>query len=150
MNRFIALLLFVLGAQIAFSQSGAEDPYAERLVSSLVDRHSAPIISMQEKAVNRLGDGAAVGLIRRVGVQPPATAEEVQSILLVIRMAFAAPQIISSHADHEPKAALLLLAYLRYLPVSANIKGEIDQTRSYVQQQVNDYKAKSEKTSLGS
>jgi len=36
---------------------------------------------MQEKAVNRLGDRAAVGLIRYVGGQVPATSQEFERIL---------------------------------------------------------------------
>jgi hypothetical protein len=142
-NRLLTLLLvFVLGGQFALCQANPEDPYGEKLVSSFVDHPGAPVISMQEKTVNRLGDGAAVGLIRRLGTHPPATPEELQRILTVVKMAFAIPQIIRSEADREPKATLLLLSYLGYLPASASIKGEIEQTRSYVQQQVNDYKFK--------
>jgi hypothetical protein len=143
MNRLLVLLLaFGLGGQLAFSQANPEDPYAEKLVSVFLERHGYPILITQVQAVNRLGDGAAVGLIRRIGAKPPATSDEVQRMLGVIKMAFAAPQTISSDANREPKATLILLSYLGYLPASTYVKGEIEQTRNYVQQQLSDYKSK--------
>lgn len=136
--------LIIMFCAIGFASVGyanSQDPYSETLVSTLASR-SAPIASMQEKAVNRLGDGAAVGLIRHIGAQTPATPHEIEGILFVVRMAFAAPEIISAGADREPKATLLLLSYLNYLPASSSVRGEVERTRSYVMQQLEEYKRK--------
>ncbi len=142
MKRLVLVILLTCG-QLGLCQKDSQDPYAEKLVTSFVTPSGTPIIySMQEKAVNRLGDRAAIGLIRHMSAQAPATPQEVVRIISVIRMAYAAPEVISSDADREPKATLLLLSYLSLLPASGISKAEIDNTRSYVVRQITDYRAK--------
>ena len=143
MKRFIVLVMLLASVQPGFCQGDSQDPYAEKLVASFVTAPGTPIIySMQEKAVNRLGDRAAVGLIRHVSAQIPATPQEFERILGVIKMAYAAPEVISSDADREPKATLLLLAYLNFLPTAGDSKAEVERTRAYVMRQTTDYKLK--------
>jgi hypothetical protein len=143
MKKLIAILVvFLTSGHTGFSQEGSQDPYSEKLVTTLASRN-APIISMQEKAINRLGDRAAIGFVRHLGgSQSPSTPQEVQGILFVIRMAFASPEIISSEADREPKATSILLTYLSSLQTSNGVKQEIQQTRQFVEQQIKDYKLK--------
>lgn len=142
MKQFVLVTVLICG-QMGFSQSDSQDPYAEKLVSSFVTPSGTLIIlSMQEKAVGRLGDRAAVGLIRHIGAQVPATPQELGRILNVIKMAYAVPEAISSDADRDPKATSLLLAYLSSLPMSGNSKAEVENTRAYVVRQITDYKAK--------
>jgi hypothetical protein len=136
---FAALIVFCTIGQTGFSQQSTQDPYSEQLVSALASR-TTPLISMQEKAVNRLGDRAAIGLVRRLGVQTPSRPEEIEGILFVVRMAFATPQTIDSDADREPKATSMLLTYLGCLQASTGLKEEIQQTRTFIDQQVKDYK----------
>jgi hypothetical protein len=147
MKRLIAtLVVFLAVGHTGFSQEGSQDPYSEKLVAVLASRN-APVISMQEKAVNRLGDRAAIGFVRHLGGgQTPSTPQEVEGILFVIRMAFAAPGIISSEADREPKATSMLLTYLGSLQTSNGVKQEIQQTRQFVEQQIKDYKLKQTET----
>jgi len=76
------------------------------------------------------------------GSLTPSTAQEIEGILFVIRMAFAAPAIINSEADREPKATSMLLTYLSSLQISNGVKQEIQQTRQFVEQQIKDYKLK--------
>lgn len=57
-------------------------------------------------------------------------------------MAYAAPDVISTDADREPKATLLLLSYLNLLPLTADSKAQVENTRAYVVQQITAYKAK--------
>ena len=84
----VALLVFCAVGEIGLTEESSKDPYSERLVSAVASR-TAPLISMQEKAINRLGDAAAIGLIRHVGVQVPSTPQEIEGILLVVRMPLA-------------------------------------------------------------
>lgn len=142
MKPVFSLIVLLATANSVFAQTASPDPYAEKLVTSLVTSgDNTPILSVQEKAINRLGDSAAMGLIRYVGTQTP-TPKQITKILSVINMAFAAPEAINSDADREPKATLLLLSYLSLLPTGVNAKGEIAHTQSYIQQQISDYKAK--------
>lgn len=137
----VALIMFCAIGQTSFGQEGSKDPYFEELVNMLASR-TTPLVSMQEKAVNRLGDRAAIGLVRHLGVHTPSTSQEVEGVLFVIRMAFASPQTISSDADREPKATLVLLAYLNFLPASKDLKTEIEHTRVYVVRQIDAYQRK--------
>jgi len=137
-NGAAAILIFFVFAPVSFCQDLSQDPYSEQLISVLVSG-DRPVLSMQEKAVNRLGDAAVIGLIRHFGTQIPITSREARGALLVIRLAFSAPEIIRSDADREPKAAFVLLTYLGYLPASNGLKQEIQDTRAFVEQQVREY-----------
>lgn len=139
------LVVFLAVGHTGFGQEGPQDPYSEKLVAALASRN-APLISMQEKAINRLGDRAAIGFARHLGGQTPSTPQEVEGILFVIRMAFASPEIIGPEADREPKATSMLLTYLAILQTSNGIKQEIQQTRQFVEQQIKDYKLKQTET----
>jgi hypothetical protein len=141
--KHLVLAMLLASGQLAFCQGETQDSYAEKLVASIVTAPPhTPILTMQQKAVGRLGDRAAVGLIRHIGAQVPATPQELERILNVIKMAYAVPEAISSDADREPKATSLLLSYLRSLPMSENSKAEVENTRAYVVRQITDYKAK--------
>ena len=50
--------------------------------------------------------------------------------------------MISTDADREPKATLLLLSYLNLLPLTADSRAQVENTRAYVVQQMTAYKAK--------
>ena len=143
MKQFVLVTVLIWG-QMGFSQNESQDPYAEKLVSSFVTPSGTLIIySMQEKAVHRLGDRAAVGLIRHMGAQVPATPQELERILNVVKMAYAVPEAISSDDDREPKATSLLLSYLGSLPMSGGAKkAEVEDTRAYVSRQIANYKLK--------
>ena len=137
----VSLMVFCALVEVALAGEGSKDPYSEELVT-VIARRTAPLISMQEKVINRLGDAAAIGLIRHAGVQAPSTPGEIEGILFVVRMAFGAPDIISTGADREPKATLVLLSWLTTLPVSDKLKGRIEETRAYVLRQIENYKRK--------
>jgi len=142
MKRLVLFVLFAFG-QLGICQQASQDPYAEKLVGSFVSRAGTPIIlSMQEKALNRLGDRAALGLARNMGAQVPASPQELDRILSVVRMAFAVPEAINSDVDREPKATSMLLSYLSLLPLQGNAKAEVEDTRVYVSRQIAEYKAK--------
>ena len=142
MKRLVLVMLLACG-QLGFCQQDSRDPYAEKLVTSFVTPAGTPIIySMQEKAVNRLGDCAALGLIRHMGAQIPTSPQELEGILGVIKMAYAVPEAISFDGDREPKATSMLLSYLSLLPVSGNAKAEVEDTRAYVIKQIAEYRAK--------
>ena len=143
MKRLLVVVMVLGAGQLGFCQGDSQDPYAEKLVTSFVSLPGTPILySMQEKAVNRLGDRAAIGLIRYLGAEAPSTSKQVERILGVIKMAYAAPAAITSDADRQPKATLLLLAYLNYSPVSNKMRIDLEQTRTYVLRQIESYKRK--------
>jgi hypothetical protein len=87
--------------------------------------------SVDEKILNRSGDLAAVAVTKSVSAQEMNSSEKARQILLILHMAFEAPQIISSSCGRTPTAALLLLDelertdYGRQPNVIANARFEI-------------------------
>lgn len=140
---FIILVVLFAGGVPGLAQKLPQGPYAEKLVAALVDSNGTVVLlTMQEKAINGLGDAAAIGLVRHLAGNTPRTAQEIHRILFVLKMAFAVLDIIDWDADREPKATMLLLSYLRLRPQSAKAKGEIESTRSYIGQQLKTYEIK--------
>jgi len=143
MKRLILLITVLLAGPFGFCQAGPQDPYAEKLVASFVSPPGTPIFySMQVKAVRALGDRAAIGAIRVLGDQPP-TAQQIERILSILKMAYENPEGISTDWDREPKATLLLLEFLQSSQVvksSKKLSTELNEARTYVQRQVEDYK----------
>jgi hypothetical protein len=106
----------------------------------LADTGRAPIPGFIETLVTRLGDGAAVGVIqylggRRVSVSDDAISrEEVERILAIVRMAFAAPSVIQLEENRMPKATLILLRYLRLVSAPGSLREDIDSTSRFVEE----------------
>lgn len=142
MKRFVVLVVILVAGHWAFCQSNSqEDPYEERLVAYFIGTPGTVVYySMQVKAVNRLGDGAAIGVMRYLGEQSLTSPEEGTRILGLIKMAYAAPEAIRSDSDREPKATLVLLKYLSYSTISKKLQPEIEQTRGYIIKQLEEYK----------
>src|SRR5215471_7825873 len=106
---------------------------AEQTVSTLLaDDGHAPIVGFVETMVGRLGDGAAVGVIQYIGERKDSVSEdsvspeEIRRILDILRMSFAAPQIIEAPQNRSPKATLVLLKYLSALPAARGAKADLD------------------------
>jgi hypothetical protein len=116
----------------ACCQVGADskDLYAESTVAPVLrDSGNNVLTSSTEKAINRLGDRAAVGIMRRIGGESPTKPEEVRRILSVIKLAFAVPDIITYDGDRAPRATSFLLDSLSRLPASAGLQDEIQNVR---------------------
>jgi hypothetical protein len=62
-----------------------------------------------ESILNRSGDLAAVALMRSVSVQEMTLPERRRQILLILHLAFEAPQLIVESSNRTPTAAMLLL-----------------------------------------
>lgn len=132
-----ALAILVSVSSAAVSQADSSDPYGEQLVASLMK--SRYLFSVVEKKINRSGDRAAIAIIRSIGTERPLTSKDIEQICFIIRLAFEAPQIISTDNDRQPRATLLLLSYLSYLPAAKESKDIIFHTQSYVVQQTKEY-----------
>jgi hypothetical protein len=140
MKLLFALAILVSVSSAAVCQTDSSDPYAEQLVAPLMK--GGPLISVVEKNINRSGDRAAIGVIRNIGMERPLVSKDIEQICFIIRLAFAVPQIISTDTDRQPRATLLLLSYLSYLPAAKESRDIIFQTQSYVIQQAKEYNIK--------
>jgi hypothetical protein len=129
----LALLLIVFpGASLCQTASQTEPERAVRIILQQLAQggYDGPAVG----PVNRLGDAASVALTQIFGGQKPSS-KEIENILMVIRMAFAAPQIVEVELDRQPRSTLFVLQYLEFLPVDAKLKGKIRETRRFVIEQ---------------
>jgi len=129
------LLLLLIGSLFADAQTclDQDDPYAERAIQSALSLNGVSL-SFTEKAINRLGDRAALGLMRAMSNQPLTTPDQVRGVLSIIRNSFAAPRVIALDADRKPKATLFLLKYLQVLPISRSLTAEVSKTKAFIVQ----------------
>ena len=81
-----------------------------------------------EKSLERLGDNAAIELIRIFEGRDLSPAE-IRSALLIVDLSFAAPRVIAAESDRKPRATLLLLRYLDYQAREPELKDKILQTK---------------------
>ncbi len=93
-------------------------------------------VSFTEKEINRLGDRAAIGIMRMVADQPLTQPGQVKIVLSILQDAFRVPGIITVDADRQPKATLFLLASLQNLSISRDLTAEIGQTKAFVSREV--------------
>ncbi len=118
----IALLLLMLG-----SANAQDDPYSENLVREAM---TTPVItSFMEKAVSRLGDRAAIAIIRTLGDKGLQDAAQANTVLFVLQTAFSVPQNITEPTDRDPKATLFMLRWMSELPIGRELANGIDKTR---------------------
>jgi hypothetical protein len=129
------LLLLLLCPRSATTTTNAEDdPYGEQAVRNALSSNGVTL-SFTEKAINRLGDRAAVGLMRILADKTVTSPDQVKSILSILRTAFSAPSVIAVEADRQPRATLFLLQSLESVQVSnRDVIAEIGKTRTLILQ----------------
>jgi len=115
---------------LAEAAADEDDVYGERTVAAAMQPPGISL-SFTEKGVNRLGDRAAIGLIRLLGRRSLDRAQ-IEKALTILRAAFGAPRIISRAPDREPKATLFLLDCLKNMPTSRGLESDIARTRDSV------------------
>jgi hypothetical protein len=67
-----------------------------------------------EKILNRSGDLAAMTVTKSVTVQEMKSPEKARQILLILHLAFAAPELVADSCNRTPTVALLLLDELEH------------------------------------
>lgn len=136
-SKALCLLFLLLTlSQIVVSQipgdlSDQNDLYAEHVVRNALLANGVSF-SFTEKEINKLGDRAAIGLIRIIGQEPLANPDQITSMLGILQTAFSAPNIIVSDADRYPRATLFLLTCLKGMPSSRTLAAEIEQVKRFV------------------
>jgi hypothetical protein len=140
MKPLFLCLVLLLWPQFGITQSGpvpsnsnpdGEDPYAEQTIRMAISLPGISVSSI-EKLLNRLGDRAAIGIMRVMADQPLTRPDQIKTLLSILRDAFRVPGIVTVDADRQPKATLFLLRSLQNLPISRDLKTEIDQTKAFV------------------
>jgi hypothetical protein len=87
------------------------------------------------QAIQMLGDGTSVGVLKTVSPEDLTKPEMVKAYLKVIRIVFSEPQWIVCPEDKTPAVTIFLLDYLREQVEDKELPGEIDSTKEYVLKQ---------------
>jgi hypothetical protein len=112
---------------------GQNRDMAEQTVrNALQDLSEGQYTGSTEKNLERLGDSAAIELIRVIQGHD-LSSSEIKNALLILEMSFASPRTIEIASDQKPRAALLLLRYLEYQTAEPELKNSIHQTKKSIE-----------------
>jgi hypothetical protein len=135
-RRFIipcVLLLFFAGVSARRAAAQDDTAYDTSLVKSAL-QDNALGVSIIEKRVNRLGDRAAIALIRVLEDSDLKNPQKVKRVLQVIRVAFLHPNLITSEEDKKPKFTLLFLEHVGSEVKDSALKREISDLTKFVKE----------------
>ncbi len=135
MKRFLLPIIFILMTYTAFAQECSNDDFVSfcETKTAVFRLLSYPAYTgSDEKVLNRAGDMAALAVIRSVSMEDLNSPEKARQILLILNMAFAAPQLIAADSNRRPTAAMLLLDHLNNTNYKQHVN-EIENTRNEIQ-----------------
>jgi hypothetical protein len=134
MRRFLLPVIFVLMTYTAFAQECSNDDFVsfcETKTAAFRLLSYAAYSGSDEKVLNRAGDMAALAVIQSVSMEDLNSPEKARQILLILNMAFAAPQLIAANSNRRPTAAMLLLDHLNNTNYKQHVN-EIENTRNEI------------------
>lgn len=112
---FLLLLLLALGPP-AFSQEKQEDcstsSYCEEYLRKILKNPVLTGVSMSQKRISRLGDRAAIGLLKGLSDSELLDPGNIPIIIRLVRLAFANHGLIEAKMDRRPHVALLVLQHV--------------------------------------
>jgi hypothetical protein len=135
MKRFLMPVMFTLVTCTAFAQECSNDDFGsfcETKAAVLRVLSYPAYTSSDEKVLNRAGDMAALAVIRSLSIEDLSSPEKARQTLLILNLAFAAPQLIAANTNRRPTAAMLLLDHLSNTDYRQHVN-EIENTRNEVQ-----------------
>lgn len=128
---FSKLAVIVYITSLGAAAQAIEDTYGEKAVNDAL-LTSGVSVSQIEKEVNRLGDRAAIGIMRVLEPKKLQNPEQIKNVLAILQQAFTAPRLITRAEDRSPKATLFLLDCLQHSPASTSIGSSIAATRDTI------------------
>ncbi len=136
MKRFLLPVMFILLTYTAVAQECSNDDFdsfceTKAAVFRVLSHPS--YTGSDEKVLNRAGDMAALAVIRSLSTEDLNSPEKARQIMLILNLAFAAPQLITANTDRRPTAAMLLLDHLSKTNYDREHVNEIANTRYEIQ-----------------
>ena len=134
MKLFMAILFLMLCfSSSMIGQSEEADPYSVKLVqAALRTRSGGLIIAKVQTHLARIGDGAAIALLKIFNEAELTDPQTVKSFLPIIRDAFSQPQFISVDIDRKPMVTLFLLKQLQRNITDTQTEIAIEETVKFV------------------
>ena len=104
----------LMPTQLSSQNTGQlSDPYSIEFVKYCIRMNATGYrTGTIAKHLPRLGDGAAIAVIKLFGPNKLCEAQTAKEVLPIIRGAFAHPELISREEDRRPTVTLLLLDYM--------------------------------------
>jgi hypothetical protein len=135
-KQLVTALLLTIFSTGLNAQSSSGEPSPEAVVNTVLSRATEQMYtSWDAKELGKLGDASAVALTKILGGREP-TVDEIGQIVVIIRLAFNQPRMITVRLDAQPRAALFVLKYLDSLPSSSGLKDKIAQARAEIEESV--------------
>jgi hypothetical protein len=134
MRTLIALVLILMSPIKLIGQSDSKDEATVRGVLSEQVAFKGGYTGWDEKRLGRLGDATSVELTK-IFAGKSLDHDDVEHILLIIRLSYSFPQGILDASNREPRTTLFLLRSLETLATDTKTLAEITETRDYVQSQ---------------
>ena len=138
--RFFSLIVCLLLTMViirADDASEGQDPYLIPMVRAelLMNSEGRRVIhSWSQKRLVQLGDRVSVSILKILEPADLKDPEKVKSCLIVIRDAFAQPEMISAEADRDPKVTIFVLSYWRSQLTDPEAQAEIAKTVEFVKE----------------
>jgi hypothetical protein len=127
----LSAVLIAPGAQVG----EVPDSYSLAIVKRCIrERQMGLITGHQLRYLPRLGDKAAIAIIKIYDGPGLIDPKNVKAYLPLIQLAFQDLRSVTDEEDHQPAVTLLLLHYLRANIQDAALKGEISKVEEQVLQ----------------
>jgi hypothetical protein len=109
MKRFLLPVMSILMTYTAFAQECSTDDFVSfcETKTAVLRLLSYPAYTASdEKVLNWAGDMAALAVIRSVSMEDLNSAEKTRKVLLILNLAFGAPQLIAASTLRGPEVLL--------------------------------------------
>jgi len=133
-NYFLPVVILAMICSSCARSVASDEPGSFQMIQSAVLRvlHYPSYTAADEKTLNHAGDMAALAVISSLSVEEMKSPEKERQILLVLSLAFEAPQMIANSIDRKPTAALLLLDHLQETNYGGQKVNQIENVRNEV------------------
>jgi len=128
----IATFMIVLVVCCSAQEKKCADIYSLESVKRALTAPASFSPGWSEASMNRMGDRAAMSVLKVLRADDLANPETVRRVLVLLKDAFAKPQIVETVEDRTPQVTNLLLAYLQQLSKDAALQAEIKATSDYI------------------
>ena len=139
------LILVALDTSCHAQSKACADAYSLETIQNALSAPESFSVGWQEAAVNRMGDRAAVSILKLVEADQLAKPEVVNKVLMILQEAFARPEIVAAEEDRVPQVTRFVLRYLSQQFSSPPMRDSINKTSNYIEQQAKEYLRKNEK-----
>ena len=130
MRSIVLLLALAWPSARLVAQMNAESAVRQALTQAMQGTYT----STEQKELEDLADASSVALIKIVSGKQ-INDDEIQPVLLVVRLSYNNPGGVASASEREPRATLFLLHSLDLSTRDSKLKGQIAAMRVYVEQQ---------------